>query len=65
MFRWEQIPHNIDILGKRDIKNYSEHYTVNSKSWKPSVKNRYVISEVFFVVIEAYIFQIVDRKPNY
>jgi hypothetical protein len=22
-FRWEQIPHNIDFLDKKDIKNYS------------------------------------------
>ena len=27
-------------LDKRDVKSYCEYYTVNSKSWKPSVKNR-------------------------
>ena len=30
--RWEQIFHNADILDNKEIKKYSEHYTVNSKS---------------------------------
>ena len=38
-FRWEQIPHNNVFLDKRDVKSYCGHDTVNSKSWKPSVKN--------------------------
>ena len=32
MFRCEQIPHIFDFLDKREIRKYSEHYTVYSKS---------------------------------
>jgi hypothetical protein len=61
-FDWEQIPHDVDFLAKREIKKYSKHYTVNYKSWKSSVKNRYIIGRVVFVVIKPYVISILVRK---
>jgi hypothetical protein len=51
----ETIVYNIDLLGKRDINIYREHYPVIAISWKPSKKSRYIIREDSFVVIAAYI----------
>ena len=64
-FHCEQMSHNAVFLDKRGINKYSGHYTVNSKSRKSSVKNRYITSRVFFVVIEPYIFYISAEETNY
>ncbi len=63
-FRWEQIPYNIDFLDKRDIKTI-----VNITQWILKLetfdKEQIYYKWSIFCGHEAYIFWIVDRKPNY